>query len=964
MKKLTGIFRLLHIMIFGFIMMDSMLVTAGNLSGNTFKTINYISKSHVAGSFVLAEDGKVSSILIDETDFPGVKRVAGHLQSDIKLVTGVETLVTNDKKKCTGNTIIVGTIGNSNLIDELIRNGKINVDDVKGKWEVSLIQVVDNPFPGIERGLVIAGSDKRGTIFGMFDLSAQMGVSPWYYWADVPVVPLSNIYVKPGRYNLGEPKVQYRGIFINDEEPALGGWVRETFGDFNADFYQKVYELILRMKGNFLWPAMWGKAHADDDPQNPILADEYGIVISYTHHEPMMRAHVEWSRYGKGPWNYITNPEVLKDFWREGIQRNGKNESFVTVGMRGDGDEPMSNERNIDLLTQIIGDQRQIIEQVTGKPASETPQLWALYKEVQEYYDMGMRVPDDIMLLYCDDNWGNVRRVPGQKELKRAGGSGMYYHFDYVGGPRNYKWTNTNPLPKIWEQMKLSYAHGIDRLWVVNVGDIKPVEFPIQFFLDLAWDPDRFGPEEIDEYTRLWVVQQFGEKFANEIAGFMAHYGKINGRRKPELLDWNTFPLNNYREFERVANEYNALANRASRINKQLDDKYKDAYYQLVLYPIEAGANIYNLYHATAKNHLYSKQGRALTNQLADSVRYYFNLDSLMTNAFHTELANGKWNHMMAQTRIGYTYWQQPPVNVIPKTNRIELLKGAHPELQVEGYNEVYSLAASTLPDFDLFNKQSHYFELFNKGDKAFNFSVKPSVKWVKLSTTKGSVNDQLRIFVSIDWAKMPVGKHNGFITVKAGKQSYKINLKAWNPSLAEQQNIRGFIEANGYVSMEAADFDKLNETGDVKWMVVPDIGRTGCGVMPHSYLVEEQAPGNGPSIEYPVFLSTTGEVTVYAYFSPTLNYTGGEGFKYAMSFNNETPQVVNIHADESMRAWEKSVANNAVMHKTVHTINKTGNQTLKFHMVSPGLVLQKIVIDTGGLKPTYLGPEPSFKKP
>lgn len=962
MNKLPGIFRLWQLWLVALIAINPLEMFPAGLQNSTFKTIKYVCFDKLGDGFIIAAGQQTSAILVDSADYSGVKMVAAHLQSDIKLVTGTEPVIMNDKNSKTNNAIIIGTIGKSALIDDLIKSGKINVDDVQGKWEVSLIQVVDNPFPGIGKGLIIAGSDKRGTIFGMFDLSAQIGVSPWYWWADVPVESRDEIYVKPGRYNLGEPKVKYRGIFLNDEEPALGNWVRQTFGGFNAAFYQKVFELTLRMKGNFLWPAMWGKAIYDDDPQSPELADEYGIVISTSHHEPMMRAHVEWERYGKGPWNFVSNPEVLKEFWREGIERMGDNESLVTVGMRGDGDEPMSNDRNIDLLTTIVDNQRAIIEEVTGKPANETPQVWALYKEVQEYYDMGMRVPDDILLLYCDDNWGNVRRVPGQKELKRAGGSGMYYHFDYVGGPRNYKWLNTNPLPRIWEQMKLSYAHGINQLWVLNVGDLKPMELPIQFFLDLAWDPDRFGPESMDEYTKLWASQQFGPTYAGEIASFMARYTKINSRRKPELLDWKTFSLCHYREFERVANEYNVLAAEAVKVNHLLDGKYADAYYQLVLYPIEACANLYNLYHATAKNHLYASQGRVLTNLMADSVRFYYNQDSLMTLKFHTDLANGKWNHMMSQVRIGYTYWQQPPFNVIPPTKRINPLEGVHADLQIEGQESPFEEGA--LPVFDPFNKQSYFLELFNKGNKPFKYQIKSKQKWINVSSSKGSVTDQLRLFVTIDWDNVPQGNPQGMINVEAGTRSFNVGVKVWNPSAVEQQSIKGFIGPNGYISMETVDFSRLVNANGINWMVVPDIGRTSGGIMPDTYLVEDQQPGSGPTIEYPICLSKPGEIKVYAYFSPTLNYIGGEGLKYAMSVGDETPQVVNVHADESPQAWERSVANNISVHQTVHEIATAGNHTLKFHMISPGLVLQKIVVDAGGLEESYLGPENSYRIP
>src|SRR5690554_4130475 len=930
---------------------------------HTFEGPDYLVGRAEPGDFPLIEAGQVPPLWVAANEHAGVQRVASHFQNDLTLVSGTRPGLHLGEQEAVPRVVVIGTLGQSALIDHLVAEGKLQVDDLQGQWEASSIQVVEQAFEGVDQALVIVGSDKRGTMYGMFDLSARMGVSPWYWWADVPVVKQERLYVKAGRHHLGAPKVQYRGIFLNDEEPALGGWVRETFGGFNAQFYEKVYELILRMKGNFLWPAMWGKAHADDDPNNPLLADEYGVVISYTHHEPMMRAHVEWSRYGKGPWDYTKNKANLDAFWREGVERNLGNESFVTIGMRGDGDEAMSDNRNIDLLTDIINNQRRIIEEVSEKPADETPQIWALYKEVQDYYDMGMRVPDDITLLYCDDNWGNVRRMPGDEERERKGGLGMYYHFDYVGGPRNYKWINTNPLPKIWEQNKLTYEYGVDKIWVVNVGDLKPMEFPIQFYLDLAWDPDRFDAEDIIPYSVAWSRQQFGDEYANEIAEFMNHYGKINGRRKPELLNEETYSLLNYREFERVANEYNTLAAKAAKVNSLLPKNYHDAYYQLVLYPIEATANLYNLYHATAKNHEFAKQERAMTNQMADSVKYYFELDSLMTNHFHTGISNGKWNHMMSQTRIGYTYWQQPPYNVIPKTFQVEPKTGAYPDMIIEGAQEVYSDENNRLPEFDLFNNPSYYMELFNKGNQPFKYKAQSKQNWVKLSRNSGTVEDIERVYVSIDWNLAPVGTSDAEIEVKAGKRKMKVHLTAWKPSEVEKLAVKGFVETNGYVSMESSHFSDLNETDEIKWQVIPDIGRTLDGVVAQPYRVDEQKAGEGPSLEYSVYIRNPGKVKVYACFSPTLNYPGGEGLKYGISFNDEEPVIVNTHEDESLKFWECMVSNQSMAHVTEHTIDQAGNHTLKFHMVSPGLVLQKIVIDTGGLMPSYLGPEESFRK-
>lgn len=927
---------------------------------STFKSEDYISFSDVDNGFAIINSEKVAPILISSDDYEGVKKVANFLKQDLESVSAKQSVLYVDEVENEDFAIIVGTLGKSSLITKLISDGKINVSDVENRWEVSLIQTVDNPIEGVKKALVIVGSDKRGTIFGMFDLSAQIGVSPWYWWADVPVEKQSAVYVKDGRYNLGEPKVQYRGIFLNDEEPALGGWVRETFGGFNAQFYEKVYELILRMKGNFLWPAMWGKAHADDDPQNPILANEYGIVINYSHHEPMMRSHVEWSRYGKGAWDYTKNKETLDNFWREGISRDLGNESIVTIGMRGDGDEAMSDDRNIDLLSEIIQNQRRIIEEVTEKPAEETPQIWALYKEVQDYYDMGMRVPDDIMLLYCDDNWGNVRRTPGKEELQRKGGSGLYYHFDYVGGPRNYKWINTNPLPKIWEQNKLAYAKGVDKLWVVNVGDLKPMEFPIQFYLDLAWDPDRFSANDIEAYSVAWAKQQFGKEYANEIAQYMSLYGKYNGRRKPELLDQNTYSLRNYREWENVANDYNALTNRAKDIYNKIPTEYKDAYYQLVMYPIEATANLYNLYHSTAKNHLYFQQQRAATNLMADSVKYYYEKDSLMTLYFHTDLANGKWNHMMAQTRIGYTYWQQPDYNVIPQIHTLVVKNVSLPQIILEGQENVVSKVNNSLPTFSPFNSDSYFIEIFNQGNKPFNFKISSKDKWIVVSENKGVVNSEKRIFVSVDWSKVPENSAQGKLVVNANGVKNEIVVPLWNPSQTEKDGIKGFVGNNGFISIESSSFSRINNNKDAFWSVIPDIGRTRDGLVSQPYNAENQKVETAPTVEYDFYINEDAKINVHTYFSPTLNFTGKEGLQFFLQIDEFEPIIVNAHNDDSEKHWENIVSNHIAEFITEHNTLKSGNHTLKIGMISSGLVLQKIIINSGGLKPSYLGPKES----
>ena len=548
---------------------------------------------HQAEGFVWIQQGSSAPILVDAAEDKGVLRAVANLQLDAERVTDVKPeLITSlpgdgaasstavDAKS--NRVLIVGTLG-SQWIDALVAAGKIDATALKGAREKYLLQTVASPFEGVEEAVVIAGSDKRGAMYGVYELSSQMGVSPWYYWADVPAERHDVVSIAPGIYTDGEPAVKYRGIFLNDEWPSLGGWATATFGGFNSAFYEKVFELILRLKGNFLWPAMWNSAFYDDDAQNGVLAHEMEVVMSTSHHEPMGLAQKDWTRRRNGDWNYHTNAKVLQEFWQMGMQRCKDWEAVITIGMRGDGDEPMTEEADVKLLQQIVKDQRKIIRKVTGKPVSETPQVWALYKEVQDYYDKGMRVPDDVTLLLCDDNWGNVRKLPALSDKPRKGGYGMYYHFDYVGAPRNSKWINISQIQRVWEQMSLTYEYGVRELWVVNVGDLKPMEYPISFFLDMAWDPSKYNETNLFAHTVQFCEQQFGAPYAHEAATLIDQYSKFNRRVTPEILTDKTYSLTNYNEWARVKEEYVALSLRALQLYHLLPATHRDAFDQLVL---------------------------------------------------------------------------------------------------------------------------------------------------------------------------------------------------------------------------------------------------------------------------------------------------------------------------------------------------------------------------------------------
>ncbi len=600
------------------------------------------------GDLLINGNDKVE-IYMDTNDCRGVSYAANALVKDISKVSGSQATITSNRKA----TILVGTIGHSAAIDQLVKQKRINGNLLKGKREKFIITVVDNQ-------LIIAGSDRRGTIYGIYELSQQMGVSPWYDWADVPVEHHDSIFVNKGIYTDGEPAVRYRGIFLNDEAPCLTSWVKNTYGTGYGDhrFYQRVFELVLRLRGNMMWPAMWGWAFYADDPENEKTADEMGVVMSTSHHEPMARNHQEYARNRKGwgPWNYQKNKANLHKFFREGIERMKGTEQIVTIGMRGDGDEAMSAEADTKLMSQIINDQRKIIADVTGKKASETPQVWALYKEVLDYYDKGMKVPDDLTLLLCDDNWGNVRRVPNAKERKHKGGWGLYYHVDYVGAPRNSKMLNVTPVQNPWEQLTLAYENGIDRLWILNVGDLKPMEYPISQFMDMAWNPRKYDVNNITRHTRDWCAQQFGESQADEAARILNLICKYNGRCTPEMLDKNTYSLENG-EWQEVVNQYLQLEADALRQYNSLPAAYHDAYRQIILFPIELMSNLHQMYFAQAQNHALYKQNNPKANIWADECERLFKRDSLICDIYNHKMSGGKWNGMMTQKHIGYKSW-------------------------------------------------------------------------------------------------------------------------------------------------------------------------------------------------------------------------------------------------------------------------------------------------------------------
>ena len=833
------------------------------VSLSMFSAEQFISFTPLADYFPLIVNGQPCIIKCDSNIDKGVKIAIDNLQQDIFNVCGTkpEILTEGNNKRC----VLIGTY-QSPIIQQLIKSKKLNKNELNEKTEKFLLQIITNPCEGVDEALVIAGSDKRGTIYGIYELSRQMGVSPWYWWADVPVAKQKNVYIKPGIYTDGEPAVRYRGIFLNDEAPCLTSWVKHTYGTKYGDhrFYARVSELILRLRGNFMWPAMWSWSFYADDPENSKTANEMGIIMGTSHHEPMARNHQEWARKRKeyGVWDYTSNQKTIDQFFREGIERAADTEDLITIGMRGDGDAPMGGKEgkdheyaardkdNIRLLEKIFKNQRRIIKEVTGEAPEKRPQVWAIYKEVQRYYDMGLRAPDDVIMLLTDDNWGNVTRLPNAEERKHPGGWGMYYHVDYVGAPRNSKWLNVTPIQNMWEQLQLTYDYGVDKLWILNVGDLKPMEYPITLFLDMAWNPKQYTADNLQEHPRQFCAQQFGKEQADEAMHILNLYSKYAGRVTPEMLDCKTYNLKTG-EWKQVSDEFVKLEAEALRQYTTLKPEYKDAYKQLILFPVQAMANLYEMYYAQAMNHKLYKENNPQANEWADRVEKAFARDKALSNDYNNVMSGGKWKNMMIQKHIGYTSWNDNfPADRLPEVFRIQQLEKAT----------------------------------------------------------------------------------GGYI----------------------------FTGENGYVAMEAEHYFSIQNAADAHWTVIPHIGRTlsGMALMPYTQ------PTDGASISYKMKLpKETKTVNVHIVVKSTLAFHDSKGHKYNIGFEGGKTETVNFNHNLNedpknvYSVFYPTVARRIVEKKVKLELPRTSDvlQTLIFRPLDPGIVLEKIVIDYGGYKKSYL---------
>lgn len=943
----------------------------------------YIRYDNQKDAFSIAVNNMAADICISASDHKGVNRAATDLSDDIRKVTGTTAkVITTDKIK--KGAIIIGTIGKSKLIDGLIKNKKLDVTEIKGKWESFVIQTIGN-------NLVVAGSDKRGTIYGIYDISEKIGVSPWYWWADVPARKSNRLYVSPGRYVQPSPKVKYRGIFINDEWPSFGGWAKARFGGINSDMYAHLFELLLRLKANFLWPAMWDSAFNEDDPKCPELANMYGIVMGTSHHEPMMRAHKEYTRRRNkiGPWDYNVNKTNLDSFFSYGIERNKGYDNMITIGMRGDGDVAMGkgdDEANMKTLTEVITSQRNIISKAYDAEAKDIPQLWAIFTEVQRYYDKGFNIPDDVLLLFCDNNWGYIRRTGPERERNRKGGMGLYYHIDMNGGPWNDRWVNTTTIPKLREQLGLAYKTGIDDLWIINVGDLKPKEIPIDFIMRYAWNPDAITANDTYKYTTAWAAQNFGDDLADDIAYIISRYSKYNLWRKAEVQRPGIFSVANYHETEMVDSLWNELKIKSSALRRQIPKEYDDAFFQLVYYPTVASAGVAQMFTAATRNNVYAAQQRPLANHYAETARRLFEDDSCLTRYYNDTLSNGKWKNMMSDKHIGYTHWYMPERDSLPQLQTIVPLNKPCMGINVEG--SIKAGSRDTLPTFDILLNQSYYIDIFNRGKGNFNFTAKADKPWVKLSKSRGNVTSEERITTSVDWTKLANGKHSATITISDGNSSSFVTVNAVKAEMPKTTGVFHGNFAGNEFSIPAYKYTENIKGAKAAWITLPDLGRGKACMGSSDVTACTSETDHAARLEYQVLLPDTDSITICIGILPTQDIDPERGLRLAIGLDNNAPTTIdarqglidifdeytphNLAISKSLKPLPKpetdikltgygefmrnEIFDNIRWLTTRMHIKKGGMHRLKIYMIDPEIVIERIIFNPDNRHPSYFG--------
>ncbi|MBF9251676.1 glycosyl hydrolase 115 family protein [Pontibacter sp. 172403-2] len=940
------------------------------------------------GAFPLVHSAKASIVFIDAQDAEVVGIAAEALARDVERVTSVKPEVKSSSswKDISGYPVIIGTVGQSALIAQLAERKALNISQIKGKWESYSITVVEKPFDGVDKALVIAGSDRRGAAFGVFELSRRLGVSPWYWWADVKPRHQDNLFITAGALVQGPPTVKYRGIFLNDEDWGLQPWAARSMDkdikDIGPNTYARIFELLLRLKANLIWPAMHPSTKAFFHyPANAAVADAYAIVVGTSHAEPMLRNNVdEWDEKTMGDFDYFSNKQAVQEYWEKRVKEAKDMEAVYTMGMRGVHDSGMEGAKNASeaaaMLEKIIADQREMLEKHVNKNIAAVPQAFTAYKEVLDIYDQGLKLPEDITIVWPDDNYGYIHRLSNPQEQCRSGGSGVYYHASYWGRPHDYLWLSSTHPALIREEMMKAYNMKADRLWVLNVGDIKPLEYNISLFLDMAYDATAFQESSaVKKHLHQWVEETFGEAKSGPITKVLWEYYDLAFERRPEFMGWSrtepTTPtkLTAYNHFyfgdeaQKRIDKYETLEKQVKELRSQLPAKDADAFYQLVYYPVVGASLINKKFLYRDKSYLYARQNRTSASDYARLSRQAYEGIVEETNYYNQQLANGKWNGIMSMKPRDLPVYQEPE---LPEINIDGSKKWSiAPEGFVTADSSLISAQRLALPAFNEWSRQEYFVDLFLTGNQAVSWKATASDKWIKLSEQRGKLTPtfgqkQQRIWVSIDWSKVPKrAESTGHITFKGAGKVFKVEVKASNAAESDLAAYEGFVESNGYVSIFAEDYSRKTDRQAKGWKLVEDLGHTGKSLMalPLQIAPVKETAGvkeNAPYVAYDFYTLTAAAPTITVSTLPTHPVTSDYSLRYAVSIDDGPVEVVDFRTFGRSDEWKQNVLRNAAERQVKYGHLNRGKHTLKIYMIDPGVVFDSIIIDLGGMKQAY----------
>ena len=943
-----------------------------------------------SGSNVFSLVGKKDKACVyyDAQDFEVVKTTAGLFANDVKEVSGQILGVATTKEAPQKNCIIVGTLGHNEWIDQMIAKKKLDVEPLKDRWESYLVQLVRNPLPGVDKALVIVGSDRRGAAYGLLSVSRTIGVSPWYWWADAPIVKKDQLHLKVDKYISKEPTVKYRGIFINDEDWGLYRWSKRNFekevGNFGPRTYAKVCELLLRLQANYLCPAMHDASMAFHRiPENRVVADRFAIIMGSSHCEPLLfNTASEWKRDKMGEWDYINNKKGVDSVLNARVKECAPFENVYTLALRGLHDRAMNASNDMgdrkDMLQEALMAQRQMLIDAIGKPGEEIPQAFTPYKEVLDVYDEGLELPDDVTIIWPDDNYGYMKRLSSPKEQKRSGRSGVYYHSSYLGKPHDHLWMNTISPTLMYEELRKAYDATADRIWLLNAGDIKSCEFAVDYFLTMAFDIDSFNFERAANYRTEWLCGMLGDQYRNEYQDVVNSFYKLAFARKPEFMGWGyqwttdtDFSLTNYREVDNRLSEYRRIGSTVEKIlNNMSDEKQKACFYQTLYYPVKGCELLNRMILDGQRNRWYSIQQRASTKELEKSAKACYDSLEVITKGYNS-LLGGKWDHVMTMKQgFAAAYFE------LPKLRDVELAPTASLGVMAEGEAVLKGLQSfHSLPCFNTYLRQSYYVDVFNKGATPLKWKAAVTNDWILVSKKSGETATEERIEVSIDWAKVPAGERIlGTLDItsdRGEKESVYISVfNPTSPSLAEMDTL--FVENNGYVSIDAASFHRKVENDAIKMIMIPNLGCENTAVQLGNPIAPAQrtAGRNTPRLEYDFYTFEQGSVDVYTYVLPTFPISKDRGYagheatnvetKYGVCIDEGPVMTPSTSSFEYAQIWYESVLKNCRINKTTLHIDKPGKHTVKIICGDAGTVLQKVVLDFGGMKRSYMGPQPT----